>query len=91
MELDLTNFNVRKTSPLIMGSAGLPKNVERYVVKGQGLIGVDIFKDDKITIINTEGSQICETIVFDISGKNKQSIIGQNNNGNADFIKYILK
>ena len=47
MELDLSNFNVRKTKPIILGNPGLPENVERYVVKGQGLIGVDIFKDDK--------------------------------------------
>ena len=90
MELNLEKFNIRKSVPWIAGTYSLPENVERYIVKGQGLIGVDIFKDDKITIVNIEGNQICETTVFDKSGKNKQSIIGQKNNGNADFIKYIL-
>ena len=90
MELDLSNFNVRKTKPIILGNPGLPENVERYVVKGQGLIGVDIFKEDKITIINIEGNQICEAVVFDKSGKNKQSIIGLQSSGNADFIKFVL-
>ena len=79
MEVNLSNFNVRRTNPVILGNAGLPENIERYVVKGQGLIGVDIYANDKITIINLEGSQICETIVFDKNGKNKQSIIGQTN------------
>ena len=90
MEINLTNFNVRRTNPVILGKAGLPENVERYIVKGQGLIGVDIYINDKITIVNLEGSQICETIVFDKTGKNKQSIIGQKSNGEADFTKYIL-
>ena len=90
MELDLSNFNVRKTKPIILGNPGLPENVERYVVKGQRLIGVDIFKEDKITIINIEGNQICEAVVFDKSGKNKQSIIGLQSSGNADFIKFVL-
>ena len=25
-----------------------------------GIIGIDIYKDDKIKIINIEGSQVCE-------------------------------
>ena len=51
MDIDLSNFNIRRTNPIILGNAGLPDNLERYIVKGQGLIGIDIFKDDKITII----------------------------------------
>ena len=90
MDIDLSNFNIRRTNPIILGNAGLPDNLERYIVKGQGLIGIDIFKDDKITIINIEGNQICEAVVFDKSGKNKQSIIGFPSNGNADFIKFVL-
>ena len=43
MELDLSNFNIRKTSPIILGNDGLPKNVERYIVKGQGILGIEIF------------------------------------------------
>jgi len=90
MELNLEKFNIRKSIPLIAGTYSLPENVERYIVKGQGLIGVDIYKDDLITIVNIEGSQNCETTVFNKDGKNNQNIIGQKNNGNAKFIKYIL-
>ena len=46
MELDLSNFNIRKTNPIILGNDGLPKNVERYTVKGQGILGIEIFKDE---------------------------------------------
>ena len=90
MELNLNNFNIRQTKPNIFGNIALPKNTERYIVKEQGLLGIDIFSGDKIQIINTEGGQVCEVIVFDNTGKNKQSIIGKKINGDAKFIKYVL-
>ena len=90
MELNLKNFNIRRSAPRIIGSYNLPENNERYIVKGQGLIGIDIFSGDKIKIINIEGGQTCEICVFDDIGKNKQSIIGEKSNGDAEFIKYIL-
>ena len=90
MELNLENFNIRRSEALIVGSYNLPENTEKYTVKAQGLIGLDVYKDDKIKIINTEGGQVCEIIAFDNSGKNNQSIIGAKNNGDAKFIKNIL-
>ena len=90
MKINLENFDVRKSIANIAGSYNLPENIERYIVKAQGLIGLDIFSGDKIKIINTEGGQLCEVIVFDSSGKNNQSIIGEKINGDAKFIKYIL-
>jgi len=47
----------------------LPPGVERYVVNGGGLTGIQIFADDEIEIINNEGNQICEICVFNSSGK----------------------
>ena len=64
MDINLTEFNVRQTNPWISRTNSLPENVERYTVKAQGLIGIDIFAGDKINLINTEGGQICEVIVF---------------------------
>ena len=90
MELDLSNFNIRKTSPIILGNDGLPKNVERYTVKGQGILGIEIFKDDKIKIINLEGAQELELTSFDIHGENN-SLIHLDFNNEAKFIKYVLK
>ena len=52
MELNLDNFNIRNSKPIILGNAGLPKNTERYHLNGMGIIGIDIYKDDKIKIIN---------------------------------------
>jgi len=52
----------------------LPPGVERYFVKGGGLSVIEIFAEDKIDIINEEGKQICEIIVFDNNGKPDLSI-----------------
>ena len=35
----------------------LPPGVERYVVNGGGLTGIQLFPDDEIEIINNEGNQ----------------------------------
>ena len=42
----------------------LPPGVERYIVNGGGLTGIQILPDDEIEIINNEGNQICEITVF---------------------------
>ena len=90
MKLNLQDFNIRRSNPIIKGSYSFPNNIERYIVKAQGLIGLDISGGDKIKIINTEGGQICEVVVFDDEGINNQAIISQKINGDAKFIKYLL-
>ena len=56
------------------GLRALPPGVERYFVKGGGLSVIEIFPEDKIEIINDEGKQISEIIVFDANGKLNLSI-----------------
>ena len=68
----------------------LPPGVERYFVKGGGLSVIEIFAEDKIDIINEEGKQICEIIVFDTNGKPDLSILDLKQNANADFSKKII-
>ena len=51
------------------GLRTLPPGVERYFVKGGGLSVIEIFPEDKIEIINDEGKQTCEIIVFDAQGR----------------------
>ena len=46
------------------GLRTLPPGVERYFVKGGGLSIIEVSPEDKIEIINEEGKQICEIIVF---------------------------
>ena len=63
----------------------LPPGVERYYVKGGGLSVIEVSADDKLDIINDEGKQICEIIVFDSKGKSNLSILNLKENANADF------
>ena len=90
MEINLENFNIRRSNPYIAGSQGMPPNHERYITKGMGLIGIDIFSGDKISINNIEGMQSCEITTFDINGSNNLGIIGEKKNSEALFIKKIL-
>ena len=54
-----TSLNIKEP-----GLNVLPPGVERYVVEGGGLTGIQILPDDEIEIINNEGNQICEIICF---------------------------
>ena len=67
-----------------------PPGVERYVVNGGGLTGIQIFPDDEIEIINDEGNQICEVIVFDKDGKSNLSILNLKENKIKSGIKDVL-
>ena len=90
MQLNLENFKIRRSNPYIAGPIGLAPEEERYIVKARGLIGVEIFEGDKISIKNIEGQQECEIVTFDKDGKNKLGIVGQKTNADAKFIKFIL-
>ena len=89
MELDLSKFNIRRTNPIILGNAGLPENLERYTVKGEGILGIDVFKDDEINVTNIEGRQELELTFFNNDGKN-ETLINKDLYMNASFIKHVL-
>ena len=68
----------------------LPPGVERYLVNGGGLTGIQIFPDDEIKIINNEGNQICEILVFNKDGKSEPTILSLKESKTASEIKKIL-
>ena len=68
----------------------LPLGVERHVVNGGGLTGVQIFPDDEIEIVNDEGNQICEILVFNKDGKSELSILNLKENKDSSEINKIL-
>ena len=68
----------------------LPPGVERYLVNGGGLTGIQVFPDDEIEITNNEGNQICEINVFDKDGKSSLSILNLKESKDASEIKKIL-
>ena len=72
------------------GLRTLPPGVERYYVKGGGLSVIEVFPEDKIEIINDEGKQTCEIIVFNSKGKSDLSILNLKENSNANFSKKTI-
>ena len=72
------------------GLRTLLPGVERYFVKGGGLSVIEVAPEDKIEIINEEGRQICEIIVFNSKGKSDLSILNLKENANADFSKKTI-
>ena len=83
--MEPTSHNIKEP-----GLNFLPPGVERYVVNGGGLTGIQIFPDDEIEIINDEGNQICEIIVFDKDGKSNLSILNLKENKIKSGIKDVL-
>ena len=90
MEINLNNFDTRRSDPYIAGPQGLSPDEERYISKAQGLVGINIFSGDKILIKNIEGMQECEIVAFDNKGSNNLGIISEQKNSEAAFIKNIL-
>ena len=68
----------------------LPPGVERYVVNGGGLTGIQLFPDDEIEIINNEGNQICEITVFNKDGNSDLSLLSLKETKDSAEIKKIL-
>ena len=62
MDINLDNFIVRKTEHYNAGPIGLAPGEERYISKAQGLVGFEIFAEDKISIKNIEGVEPREVI-----------------------------
>ena len=84
----MLDTNIRINEP---GLNVLPPGVERYVVNGGGLTGVQIHPDDEIEIINDEGNQICEIVVFNNKGISDPSILNLKPNKSENDIIKILK
>ena len=72
------------------GLRTLPLGVERYFVRGGGLSIIEVSPEDKIEIINDEGKQICEIVVFNSKGKSDLSILSLKENSDAGFSKRTI-
>ena len=60
----MTSLSIRNP-----GLRTLPPGVERYFVSGGGLSLIEVLPEDKLEIINDEGKQTCEIVVFNSKGK----------------------
>ena len=72
---------------------GLPflgTGTERYPIRGGGVTVIDLFLGDSIEIIDPEGLQRCEMVVFDRSGKENAASLGAKASGLGEDISRIL-
>ena len=83
--MELTSFDIKEP-----GLRVLPLGVERYLINGDDLSLIEISPDDEIEIINNEGKQLLEIVVFNNKGTTDSSILNLKENGNANEIKKIL-
>jgi aminomethyltransferase len=82
-----TSFNIKEP-----GLNVLPLGVERYIVNGGGLTGLQIFPEDEIEIINNEGNQICEISIFNKEGKSEPAILNlKESKDSSEIKKYFQK
>ena len=81
-----TSFHIKEPGLNI-----LPPGVERYVVNGGGITGIQIFPDDEIEIINNEGNQICEISVFNKNGKSETGILNLKENKDTSELKKYFR
>ena len=59
----------------------LPPNVERHPVPGGGTRTVTLDAGDELTVIDREGRQPCELVVFDAAGRSDPALIGASGSG----------
>ena len=85
MENILTSLDIRNP-----GLRTLPPGVERYFVRGGGLSVLEVLPEDKLEIINDEGKQTCEVVVFNSKGKCDLSILNLKENSDASFSKKTI-
>ena len=82
--------------PMISGSKKfpglplLPHGIERYVVPGCGSRGLEIKKGDEITIVDKEGLQLGELVIFNPLGISDASILGAKSSGKPEFLIKLL-
>ena len=72
------------------GQLSLPEGMERYVVAPNGSVIVDVEPGDTITVIDTEGQQVCELIGVDTAGRFDAAVLSEKPNSDAQGIKDIL-
>ena len=59
----------------------LPPNVERHPIPGGGTRTVTLDAGDELTVIDREGRQPCELVVFDAAGRSDPALIGASGAG----------
>ncbi len=80
----------RRGPVLAPGLPVLPPNVERHPVPGGGTRTLALDAGDELTVIDREGRQPCELVVFDAGGRPNPALIGAKGAGAPLGIQAIL-
>ncbi len=75
---------------IVPGLPTLPPGVERYVVKGGGSVTVKVEQGDNITLVDKDGLQAAELVLFDDNGSSKAAYLGQTRGQPAQGLQQIL-
>ena len=79
-----------KNGIIVPGMPALPQGVERYVVNGGGSVTIHIERGDLITVVDKDGLQDAELLLFDDSGTSKAGYLGISVRKNAEGLRQVL-
>ena len=80
----------RRGPVLVPGLPVLPPNVERHPVPGGGTRTLTLDAGDELTVVDREGRQPCELVVFDAGGRPDPALVGATGAGVPFGIRAIL-
>ncbi|WP_257459505.1 DUF1989 domain-containing protein [Archangium lipolyticum] len=75
----------------VPGLRTLPVGVERYVVPGGGSIVVALSAGDRLRVLDPEGRQPGELVVFDARGQSRPELLGVTTSSRADGLLSLLE
>ena len=85
MILEASNVIARtpaKRGPILVpGLPVLPPDFERHPVPGGGTRTLSLDAGDELTVVDREGRQACELVVFDAAGRSEPALIGATGDG----------
>ena len=81
----------RRGPVLVPGLPVLPPNVERHLVPGGGTRTLTLDAGDELTVVDREGRQPCELVVFGPEGRCDPAFIGASGAGAPAGIQAILQ
>ncbi|MBB4193876.1 aminomethyltransferase [Rhizobium aethiopicum] len=73
------------------GIPALPEGTERYRAKGGGSVVVRVEAGDRVSVIDSEGGQICELSFLDEKGRFQAAGLGTAFSNSAEGLKAILQ
>ncbi|MBY4590470.1 DUF1989 domain-containing protein [Rhizobium redzepovicii] len=93
-ELHPVMTGLRPAAPSLVrypGIPALPEGTERYRAKGGGSVVVRVESGDGVSVIDSEGGQVCEISFLDEKGRFLAAGLGTTFSNSADGIKAILQ